>query len=699
MKISTIILSLPIAATGFSLSSSRINSNCISVNNIRTLNNRNINIQNNHKLNTRRTSSLILKSSERYNFGKGDSNQEEDEEDEVVYYNNANDEDDDDVDWRSFRAHLVSIYDQDVNTITPATNHHQKSTSFFNEGEDGDEEMHNSWIYETGTTIETGTVLLHRIDNTQDDDGSSSNSNAGYGLARQYLHKSVVLILEHEDNEHAGSSKGIILNRPTDLILHDHNESECDTSSSKQTKKKNNNKDNCRDDGFSIWYGGCDWGIHTKSPKFFCLHSVKSYVAKQYSEQVMNGIYFTSVQNAKDLVANGYAKPSDFWVFAGFMEWERGELIEEVEEGNWCTVATDGSIVKKGLKILTDADAIDIEHAGVQTWTMLMDLIHQNDDSLHNNKNKKKEKRLFGTKKKINENFDDLMFEEWAKRHLRFDEAPLFLEDNDELDSYGQSSAGAIPPGTLLRGSSSGFPFLLSEQEFHKSLVLVVQDDYELSAGLILNHPTSNAFDISLSDESGIFPKKNSISFPTRFGGNYGGPTIHDPENDDDDKPLFILHMSQALRDANIGEPIGDQLDDGVWSCTAEQCISAISNRLASPKEFMCVNGFCLWLKNVDESGKVVGGIGAEVSKGDFEVVPHLRVPQVWNSLLQQEFLSSTSIDRNFDIAESAWHLASDSWKEDMNRKRKMLPASEIESLLLNDEALRRWITVYLHDI
>lgn len=199
-----------------------------------------------------------------------------------------------------------------------------------------------------------------------------------------------------------------------------------------------------------------------------------------------------------------------------------------------------------------------------------------------------------------------------------------------------------------------------------------------------------------------FFLRKKSISFPIRFGGNYGGPTIHDPEDEDedDDKPLFILHMSQVLRDANIGEPIGEKFDDGVWSCTAEECISAISNHLASPKEFMCVNGLCLWLKNVDESGNVDGGIGAEVLKGDFEVVPHLHVPRVWNSLLQQELLSSSAIDRNFDVAESAWHLAGESWKGDKNKKsRKMLPVSEIESLLLNDEALRRWITVYLHDI
>ena len=652
--------------------------------------------------------------------------EEDEEEDEDDDYDH-----DEHIDWRSFRAHLVSIYDQNNNNnsnmsstknqnidiIHPTTANDTPTTSA-----QGNDDESAAWIYDTGISIETGTVLLHKIDNGNTNNNPHDNSNnkndnsnhyhhhhhhhnAGYGLARQYLHKSVVLILEHEDNENFISTKGIILNRPTDLVIHEttslfeddddeyEGEGEDDGEDEGDIHDYEYGCDSIRDDAvtmeFPIWFGGYDWGIHTAEPKFFCLHSISSSIAKQYSKQVMNGIYFTSIQKAKDLVHTGMAEPQDFWCFSGFIEWNQGELVEEIKDGVWNAVNMDASIVTKGLQVLTDDEgAIDVEHAGVQTWTALTDLMHRKFQDLYHTRTSTMMMELQQTSNQ--QSFDDKMLEEWAKRYLVFTEAPIFLQEMNEFDQE-DISIGRIKPGTILRSSSKGNPFLLSEQEFHKSLVLVIKNDDELSAGLILNHPTSKTFETSFRDESRVFSKIQSVNLPVRFGGCYGGSSIHDsPEEAEESRPLFVLHMNQKLRDANVGEPIGP---NGVWSCTVDQCIIAIAKRIAHPEDFLVVDGFCLWSKVVDEkTGNVYGGIGSEVQKGSFDIVSTEHLSKVWTTLLQQQQLTTDQLESNFNMAESAWILSGRK-----SKKTKRIPEKE-EVIQLNDEALKRWISTNLNE-
>lgn len=97
-------------------------------------------------------------------------------------------------DWRDFRAKLIRQFESsdttDINTTTTTTTTTSTTT----------------WAYESGNAIETGSVILSRP--VQD---------FGYGLKRQYFHKCVILVLEHD----ATFTRGIILNRPTDLVLTD----------------------------------------------------------------------------------------------------------------------------------------------------------------------------------------------------------------------------------------------------------------------------------------------------------------------------------------------------------------------------------------------------------------------------------------------------------------------------------------------
>lgn len=408
----------------------------------------------------------------------------------------------------------------------------------------------------------------------------------------------------------------------------------------------------------------------------------------------MKGINYTSVSMAKSLITNGQAKPSDFYFFAGYLEWENGELLNEIENGLWNTIAADASIVRKGMKILTGQDVKDVENAGVKTWTMMMDLMHKHGNS----------KYKYVTKK---QSFEDEILHEWAREKLFFKEAPLFMRD--ELNEDGEDTdvgevvetiTGNVLPGTLLRGSSACTSFLLSDQEFHKSMILVVQDDQELSVGLILNLPSDRTFDASIRDDSKIFKSKFSTQLPLRYGGQYGGISTvaenDEDSDDDDDDPLFILHMSPTLRDANIGQPIGENFNDGIWSCTTQEYASAIASYKASPDEFMCIDGFCLWTKHLTESGNVGGGVIEEVMKGHFEIVPHVRTSKVWHELLQQEILSEGTLHKNFNIFDSAWSLADQNWRKDRNDDDKTDKYHKLS--LLNDEALKRWMMIYLQN-
>ena len=65
----------------------------------------------------------------------------------------------------------------------------------------------SQWAYESGKIIEQGAVILGGVE-----------QDFGFGLRQQYFHKAAILVLDHEESTF---TKGIILNRPTDLTLED----------------------------------------------------------------------------------------------------------------------------------------------------------------------------------------------------------------------------------------------------------------------------------------------------------------------------------------------------------------------------------------------------------------------------------------------------------------------------------------------
>ena len=137
-----------------------------------------------------------------------------------------------DVDWREVRAKLVQ----------------QESGSASAAGEAG------GFVYES-PLIEQGSVIL-----------GGTQQEFGFALRQQYFHKSVMLLLQHDD----GFTKGIILNRPSAYEL----------------------------DGWRVWFGGdvaegamFRGEAEAKGEReIICLHALTGEEAGRLSLPVIKGV-------------------------------------------------------------------------------------------------------------------------------------------------------------------------------------------------------------------------------------------------------------------------------------------------------------------------------------------------------------------------------------------------------------------------
>ena len=166
----------------------------------------------------------------------------------------------------------------------------------------------SQWAYDSGNVIEKGAVILGGVE-----------QDYGFGLRQQYFHKAVILVIDHDNR----FTKGIILNRPSDLILIDDDTDEdggSDISSlSSLSSSSSGSKQQWR-----VWFGGDVQGLDAIMPELICLHSISTgnkdvdEQINEVSNTVMKDIKWTSFEDAKTLVKKGLAKTSDFWVFAGY---------------------------------------------------------------------------------------------------------------------------------------------------------------------------------------------------------------------------------------------------------------------------------------------------------------------------------------------------------------------------------------------
>jgi len=117
-----------------------------------------------------------------------------------------------DRDWRSFRAQLVmnssekkDDNEDDLDGIGSLFEKTPMKTENFTPLNP------SQWAYDSGNVIEQGAVILGGVE-----------QDYGFGLRQQYFHKSVILVLDHSSQ----FTKGIILNRPSDLMLVDDEDSQ-----------------------------------------------------------------------------------------------------------------------------------------------------------------------------------------------------------------------------------------------------------------------------------------------------------------------------------------------------------------------------------------------------------------------------------------------------------------------------------------
>ena len=400
----------------------------------------------------------------------------------------------------------------------------------------------------------------------------------------------------------------------------------------------------------------------------------------------------------------GEAKHTDFWVFAGYAGWGPGQLMGELDRKSWYMCATDSQTLLKGLaKQSAFADARD---AGLETWELLMNMIGHSDII-----------------EECRGDFDDLMLKEWAREHLvtsitrksrpvtspakalsqtfqqvfNLDESKE-KEQKKEMTAKNKSNQGSLKPkvGSLVRASSADrSPFLLNNQEFHKCIVLVLNDDKDLAAGIILNLSASKGMDIQITDKD--TNDKRTITIPLRYGGAYA---IKGQSN------MMWLHSKKNLRDAEIGSPINNDDDNSssgsIFRCSQEQAIKAIELGVASPQDFLVVTGISIWTS---------GGMQKEVDAGNFEVVPNERVDKVWSALQTQEVLSNLNIMKNLEIIHEAWSAGGDDTNTDNDDDipvtdgigegydeddDSLVYKSNVKVSKLSNDALRSWVATFL---
>jgi len=319
--------------------------------------------------------------------------------------------------------------------------------------------------------------------------------------------------------------------------------------------------------------------------------------------------------------------------------------------------------------------------------------------------------------------FDDLMLKEWALKHLLSEEAggggemvrrssssglpgqqeqPLPVTDSiDEfLESVAASGLGEeVTEGTIVRASSADrSPFLLDDQELHKSLILVISDDENLSVGVILNRPAAKGIDIQIKDKNTGQTRTEVIAL--RYGGQYA---IRGSE------PLIWLHRSNSLKSAGVGAELGDG-KNGIYKCSSDDVSASIEQGIARPEDFLVVSGVSVWTKG---EGGIARGMQDEVRKGKFEVISQSKTSEVWRMLLMQDVLSKVNLIQNLALAGKAWSRGGGDVNGRDKQKAENTPMgglgdnfdeeddtlvfkSDVKVADLSDKALRSWVATFL---
>jgi hypothetical protein len=249
------------------------------------------------------------------------------------------------------------------------------------------------------------------------------------------------------------------------------------------------------------------------------------------------------------------------------------------------------------------------------------------------------------------ERFDDAMLQEWIKAHLLF---------NETIQEIPEAPAPTRPAGTIFLRASK--PFLLNHQDFHKALLLVLEDTLDATIGVLLNLPGPNTTSVE------------NDTVPVRYGGKFGiqGET---------QKPITYYHNDQSLKDAKIGTPVGFS-HSGIWTCSRESLENAIEMGIANLDDFLFVQGACVLTKQNDNIESLLSALSK------LDVVPREKFSQIWDALLLQEGVMRDSLNEYMETIDSIWALVVDRTNNSKD------PESMNQDLCA--VAWKSWVSVFL---
>jgi Uncharacterized ACR, COG1678 len=224
----------------------------------------------------------------------------------------------------------------------------------------------------------------------------------------------------------------------------------------------------------------------------------------------------------------------------------------------------------------------------------------------------------------------------------------------------------------------------LKDQLFHKSIILLLQEDSEASVGIILNLPTTETYTL---DAAGIVHGK-PVVIPIRYGGPSGKATA--------EQPLFWLHDNLLLKEKGVGRCLFIQSQNCEpkssgfpFVCTEAEVAHAIQDTPSTKDDFILVRGFTAWGKEVGSRGML-----GEVQAGNFEMVSKCRVGSVFQTLLAQQALSEKTLRKNVRIQQKAWVDCGDSNKGEPSVR--CVYESDTTVAALADASLRNWIQIFI---
>jgi len=440
-------------------------------------------------------------------------------------------------DWRDVRARLVA--------------QEQKAAPAAQRGDEGTA----GFMYES-PLIEQGSVIL-----------GGTKQDFGFALRQQYFHKSVMLLLQHDES----FTKGIILNRPSALEL----------------------------DGWRVWFGGdvAEGGMFRGQSKgereIVCLHSLQSEEAARLSLPVIRGVSQTTLEGAQSLVSKGSASKSDFWLFVGYAGWAPEQLQGEVERDSWYLAAADssvllGQLLEQGTTLPPPSQGEAAAGDGLLTWERLMTSIGKADEV----------ERTRG-------NIEDRMLKEWVRTYLLPPKLDIEAQRPPEVaESIAKLFDGSVV-GTVLRCGAAANCFTLQDQYLYKALLVVLhQTPQGVTVLVTLNRPTANAVQLNLPGR----PKRH-ISFG-------GDARVRGNSLDIDSNGLLWLHQQEGLGGTAIG-------DSGVWRIPSAEAAELIKKERCSLDEFLVVGGVVAWDKEELEKRVAAGEVEAVVQ-------PARLWPQLW---------------------------------------------------------------------